>query len=262
MKNYFKEMKAQDMTFSLLCEQYNLPETHEGYFTLKDYFDRRAEGEEYTEEEIASDFTAMELAKMLLLLRDTSSFKIEIAPGRSVFITDKKMIDSLVRYLTSELSDRIQKSENIVEEKRGTKKCKGPHLILCKGYGGGGTGRAYLIPYPSGSTPQKEGFSKEELNAIVKYEKQLKEKTDKYAGNNNTRNPEIGKLASWIRSLLPEEWTNTDRHCFVFDFLLYCGFLDFKGDDWKEKFVGKGERKRKLDQVDDWISSYMSARAK
>ena len=255
-------MKAQDMTFSLLCEQYNLPETHEGYFTLKDFFDRRAEGEEYTDEEIASDFTAMELAKMLLLLRDTSSFKIEIAPGRSAFITDKKMIDSLVRYLTAELSARIQKSENIVGGKCGIKKCKGPHLILCKGYGGGGTGRAYLIPYPSGSTPQKEGFSKVELNAIVKYEKQLKEKIDNFAGNNNTRNPEIGKLASWILSLLPEEWINTDRDCFVFDYLLYCGFLDFKGEDWKEKFVGKGERKKKHDQVEDWISSYMSARAK
>ena len=249
-------MKAQDMSFTCLCEQYNLPETLEGYLALKDFFDHRASNEEYTEEEIASDFTAMELAKMLLLLRDTSCFKIEIAPGHSATISDKKMIDLLVGYLTAELSNRIQKSENIVEEKCGGEKCKGPHLILCKGYGGGGTGRAYLIPYPSGSTPQKEGFSKEELNAIIKYEKQLKRKIDNYAGN-NTRNPEIGKLASWIRSLLPKEWIVTDRDCFVFDYLLYCGFLDFKGDDWKEKYVGKGERKRKYDQVEDWISSYI-----
>lgn len=256
-------MKAQDITFSVLCKQYNLPETHEGYFALMDFFDRRQNNKRYTEEEIASDFTAMELAKMLLLLQGTGSFRIEVAPGHHTTISDKKMIDSLVGYLTGELSNRIQKSENIVEDKGGVKKCKGPHLILCKGYGGGGTGRAYLIPYPPGSSLEKEGFSEVELKAIIKYEKQLKDIIDKYAGNKNTRNPEIGKLASWILSLLPGEWIYTDRNCFVFDYLLYCGFLDFKGDDWKMKFfVGKSDRKRKSDQVDDWISSYRKLIAK
>lgn len=245
------------MTFNLLCEQYKLKEAHEGYWLLKDFFEHRIKGEAFTDEEIASDFTAMEIASMLLLLRGKIKFKIEADHGCSITITDKRMIESLVGYLNMELNKRVNKRGNIVEEKGGDKKCLGPHLILNKGYGGGGTGRAYLIPYPLGCAPQKEGFSDKELEAIIHYEAQLKESICFFAGNANTRNPEIGKMSSWIISLLPNDWTRTDRNCFVFDYLSYSGFLDFKGDVWKMKFIGKGDRKNKCTQVKDWINSYV-----
>ena len=113
MANAKKE--SNEELFNLLCEQYKLKEAHEGYWLLKDFFEHRIKGEAFTDEEIASDFTAMEIASMLLLLRGKIKFKIEADHGCSITITDKRMIESLVGYLNMELNKRVNKRGNIVE---------------------------------------------------------------------------------------------------------------------------------------------------
>lgn len=70
-----------------------------------------------------------------------------------------------------------------------------------------------------------------------------------------SRLPYLGYRAScWINQL-PKRWSQTDKFCFLADFLKCHGELNFKGDIFLGDY-GNMTRKEKADMVKSWLDSY------
>lgn len=236
--------------FEAICGEYGLPAEGGNYYFLLDTFTRKRSGMAYTIEEILEDDLALELAEMLKQL--SSSFGgFSLQTGAKKDYKNPALVEVLKEALEAALQGRVEKGRE--------------HMILSKGYGSGGDqGRAFIIPYPEGSTPQEKGFSKEELEAIITYEKEQRGLVEKMKGNVKnysapTRNPELGKLVVFLKQYLPEEWNEATQNSFLADYLCGAGFLDFKGKAWLDGFRDKLKAEKDR-QVRDWINSYKRVR--
>ena len=115
--------------------------------------------------------------------------------------------------------------------------------------------------HPEGCQPQEEGFNESELDAIIAFGDELKEKVEKMQGRRGTgevaspdksKNPELGGLAGLLLSYLPEDWGTIEKYAFVFDFLELGGWLHFKGEEW-EYNARYYSSKEKYDVVKSWV---------
>lgn len=247
-------MDSKINEFNRLCESCGL--SGWGYTALLSLLIDRLEGRFLTEEEISSDFSALEIATLLRQLNRAKTLSITVNRVNEKY--GENMILVLTNALTDALNAHIQKRENITQEYRGNKTNLGANMILNKGYGGGGTGRAFLIPYPNGELPQEDGFSKAELDAIINYERAQLE-VYKASQGNGTRSRELGHLAEWIiDSFLPSDWVTDTKYFFVINYLIIAGYLDFEGQEWFDKHnkMSINEQSRK---VRYWIDAYHKA---
>ena len=250
------EQSSIQADFEALCNQYGLPVEDSNYYFLLDLFRRRRQGKSFTTEEILADFSALELAGMLKQLSYSGGAFSLVVGGVKKDYNSPLLVEVLKQSLVVALQARV-------------KKC-GANMILSKGYGAGGDeGRAFLIPYPEGCTPQEGGFSEVELNCIIDFEKGLAVEVKKMQGNKErwekegaSRLPELGKLAEWIMQYyLPEDWLPVQKLNFVADFLFLAGFLDFKGEVWKAGFKDKNKQ-QKDKMVRDWVKAYHTSQKK
>lgn len=245
-----KKMSIQE-EFEALCGKYGLPEGEGNYYYLLDTFRRRRARKSFTTEEILSDFTALELARMLKQLVLCGGGFSLVVGGVKKDYNSPALVEVVKQSLEDALQARVRRGRN--------------HLILSKGYGAGGDeGRAFLIPYPEGHKPQASGFSEEELEAIIRKEEELAEEVEKMKGNKMnyttyTRNPELGRLVSFLYQYLPQEWSDATRNAFLADYLCGAGFLDFKGKAWVESFKEKVKEDRDR-QVRRWVEAYLKTK--
>lgn len=248
-----QEQSGKQAEFDALCSQYGLPVGDSNYFFLLDLFQRRRQGVSFTDEEILSDFTALDIARMLKQLSFSKGyFSLKVVGDREKDYTNPALVGIIKQSLEDALGKRVEKGDNNML------------LSKSKGYGAGGDqSRGLLIPYPEGYTPQEVGFSDVELQCIIDFEEGLAVEVKKMQGNKErweekgkSRLPELGKLAEWIIiNYLPKEWKEVDKHNFVADYLFNAGFLDFKSEIWKAGFRDK-KKEQKYKMVLDWIKAY------
>lgn len=251
-----EEQSTIKADFDAICSKYGLEENGEGdYYYLLSLFNGRRQGKAFSKYEILSDFSALEIAQMI---RQLSNFKKKITSigggGDIEEYSSPQLIEILKKPLEQALKERVKKITDI-----GGKN----YLILFIGYGAGGDeGRASMIPYPDGCTPQEEGFSKDELEILIKREEERRKGVLKMQGNKErwedegtSRLQDLGEQAEWIKYYIPQCWTIRKQHCFVFDFLFGAGFLDFKSKIWKKQHKDmKPEQKDRT--IRNWIDSY------
>lgn len=234
-----------------LCRKYELPERDGDYWFLLDLFRRRRQGISYTIEEILADFRPLELAKMLRQLYFADKgFCLRVSGKELEYSKDLAVV--LKDALQAKLGEVVMKS--------------GDRLIIFKGFGpGGDRGRGIVAILPEGETCSNgPGFDIVELDAIIKKEEEIKKLVDASQGRKSrieggpekSRNPELGKLASWILLCLPKHWQITKKYCFVFDYLVLGGWTDFKGEQWKDE-CGTMVEKEKY----DWIKRMLKSAA-
>ena len=246
-----QEQSGIQADFDALCSQYGLPVGDSNYFFLLDLFQRRRLGVSFTDEEILAELSALEIARMLKQLSNSSgAFSLAVGRRKPIIYISPALVGILKQSLEDALEARVEKGKK--------------HLILSKGYGAGGDeGRAFLIEYPEGCTPKAEGFSNRELDAIIAFEEGFEVEVEEMQGNKErweieggSRLPELGKLSEWIiDNYLPKEWQAVDKYNFVADYLFRAGFLDFKGEVWKGGFRDKS-RKEKDRMIRNWLMSY------
>ncbi len=244
--------------YKILCRANNL--SGYGYYALLSLLKDRLEKRFYTEEEIMSDFSVLENAMLLKQLLTSANGMTIIAGGASEQYGNASrsiMIGALVDYLDK----RIQKRAKITAQSGLEITDLGANMILNKGYGGGGTGRAYLIPYPPGVLPQEEGYSIQELDTIIGYESIKQDEYKAYIGNKqggkHSLNPMLGHISEWIiDSFLPKDWILENKLYFVFNYLACAGYLDHKQEAWKFKNIDKGDIHMQGRAVRSWIEAY------
>lgn len=256
------EKNTRIQLYKDLCKAFGF--TGYGYYALLSLLIDRLNDRFYTEEEITSDFTALENARLLRQLLKASELTI-IGGGVTEHYNSVSPI--IIEGLIKSLDSVVQKRSRIIAQNGLEKTDLGANMILNKGWGGGGTGLAFRIPYPDGVTPQKEGYSIEELNAIIDYETIKQEEYQNYLGNKwggtYTRSPLLGHISEWIiESFLPEDWITEDKLNFVFNYLAYAGYLDHKPEAWKTKNIDRGEYHMQGRVARSWIDSYQRIKEK
>lgn len=249
----FDMMNGVDISkLDSLCDQYGLPkDSTSNYLTLVDVYTAKMKGEYYTNAEINADSTAVDLANMLRKISiGGGAFTIA---GNPYKYRNEAFIEGLRKYLTDELLKRVEKVPQY------------NYLLLSVGFGSGGyQGRGHIVPVPDGDIlPKNEGFSKSELDALIakgeelKYFVEISEgKVQKfYKEGKHTYQAELGELAECFLQGLPENWTITNKNCFVADFMRISGFLDKRGDSYLYEF-DKFDKDRKNKEVKAWMNAY------
>ena len=89
----------------------------------------------------------------------------------------------------------------------------------------------------------EDGFTFDELDSIIQAVDGLNQNAKKLQGrkaknaDSFTRTKDISPLAKGILDAMVDYDMNTvARYCFIADFLFDAGFLDFKGDGWKNEY--------------------------
>jgi len=251
---YMQEVREFESEFDALCLEYDLPKRGYNYVSLLTIYVNRRNGGFPTDVEILSDFTALDIARMLKQLSfSKGAFSLAVG-GLSKDYDNPKLVEVLKKSLADALAERVEKmNSNGVN-----------YMILYKAIGR--RRRGFSLPYPAGCSPQEVGFSNEELNAIIDFElghmaevEKMKGNKERWESDGSSRLPELGRLAEMIMEYLPKDWPKVDQLNFVFDFLFKAGFLDFKSEDWKAQFSGIVKsriRKMKDRMVRNWVSSY------
>ena len=248
--------------FDELCAKYNLSKDsqEEGwdYLTLQMIWIEKKQGEFFTPEEIMADFSAMESARMLIQFLQASSTTFGVIAGGvpngfecPIFFEEIKqsLIDALNKKVTKH--SMLQFKENGNEVKK-------PAMILSKGYGGGFTGRCYIIPYPNGVVPQQEGWSIEELTALIKYEIEMKRQWVQSQGkkktnsSQRTRRQEMKALVELVLNYIPLNRNVVEKYVFISDFMQGAGFFDYQGVLWNSDYENMNN-KEKYDIIHKFI---------
>lgn len=243
--------------FDELCANYGLSKDskEEGwdYLSLQVIWVEKKQGQFLTTEEIIADFSVMEFAQLLLQLETNKRNVLEVTTHR-IEGYESPHFFSISKLMYQEyLNKRVQKCARLRFWENGME-VEQPAMILSKGYGGGFTGRAFIIPYPEGVVPQKDGWSIEELQSIVDYERKMKGEWLRSQGiskKHSEQKSRRGELKSLIKSLLPFVPANFDitkRYAFVFD---YMNNLDFfvDIDTGKNRFKTNSDKHRYIDNV-------------
>lgn len=239
--------------FEALAEKYGIPKTGEqdltsNYIILQCIYVSRRMGKYKTSEEIISDFTALDIAKILLQLRySKGNFSIETR-GVSQKYSNKTIVEVMEKSLIDKLGCYVEKGAGC--------------MLLKKGAGGGFTGRGFVIEYPVGVESHPAGyFSDEELQLLISYEmekfndwKLTQGNKQRWEDGGKSRLPELGKVASMIDCYLPNDMKIVDKYNFIAEYMMDAGFLEHMSEDWKVLFNMK-DKKGKVRVVKDWIKS-------
>lgn len=222
--------------------QYYMAEIDSNKVSAEDLPEGWDSGLVFTFEEICSDFSALEIARMLKQL-EKSNGEITIEGGGRKNKYSPELVEILKQSLNEALEQRVKKGKDM--------------MILDKGYGGGFTGRAFIIECPGVDGTQKgTSFSKEELDAIISYETKAKEAWEKTQGNKEeygrTRLTELGKLSNEILAMLPKDWKVSHKQDFAIGFLRGAGYLDYRGEGWLEGFDDKTQLEKRR-EFRNWI---------
>lgn len=261
--------------FDALCQAYGLtpigqneeelyiPNGHSfDYPYLLNLFYNRRIGKALSTYEILSDFKAFDIAKVLNVLSfSKGGFTLTVNPY-SIRCDNPTIVEVLKKSLEEALGQIVEKYPCFEIDG----KDQGATMVLSKGFGGGGNfGRGIIIPYPKGCIPKKDGFSPEELDAIIAHEKVQKERARRMRGNKErweeegySRLPDLGEQAQWLMNYIPLDWDSQTKRSFVADYMFQAGFLDFKSDSWKASFNSK-TNKEKSKLVENWIKAYNKA---
>ena len=244
--------------FEALAEKYGLPkeggsinenrldQLASNYQLLQLIYVGRRSGQYFTSEEIVGDFSALEIARMLKQITQAEGdrFKIDYE-GWIEWYNSPQLVVVLRQSLTDALSQRVKKGNGV--------------LVLFKGYGGGDTGRAFIIELPKGIKPQQGGFSEAELDAIIHSEKEAQSAWEITQGNKErntdnvkSRRPELRDIAEHILGLLPTCWQKVDRYNFVADYMRGAGFLDFMSRV-RLMEIDRMDKKQRSTMVRNWL---------
>ncbi len=256
MGNYMYEEDGFKAEFEAICNRYGYSEEEKDYEALLDLYIDKRKGNAYTMYESLSNFSALEMAKMLkqLLGVGKGGFILQNVGGlESNTFTDVSLLWVLKRSLEDALQERVKK---ITDYKRvdGTI-C--PALLVRKD----GIIDWLHYEYPEGCSPQDNGFSEVELDMIIEGEEEVKERLKRELMGNKekwedgyTRLPDLGEQALMLLDSLPQEWTTRKKHCFIADYMFNAGFLDFKSEQWKAKFERMQDREKDR-MVRNWINA-------
>lgn len=245
---YMQEQERIRDEFDALCDSYGLPKGKYGYVSLLTIFANRRNGGFPTQGEFLADFSAMEIARMLKQLSfSNAGFSLVVGVVTKDY-NSPTLVEVLKQSLVDALAERVVKVNSNGEN----------YMILYKS--SGRKKRGFYLSYPAGCSPQEVGFSENELDAIIDFERGLQDKVKKMQGNvrsntTPTKNPELGELVLSLMQYLPEEWSQATKNAFLADYLCSAGFLDFKGKSWLEGFREK-EKSEKDRLVRNWIKSY------
>lgn len=254
--------KATKDKFDKLCKDGNLNQSLSGYGyqAFLSILDERKNGRFATEEEIRRDFSALEIARMLRQIYKAEEFTLVVEDAKIKY-HNPSLVSIISNTLIKELQKRISKSPHSVAEK-GNEIVEDYGAVMYLNKTAGSDGRVTRIPYPEGVIPYLEdGFSIEEIDAIIKFEEMQEVISRKYLGN-GTRSPELGHLCEILLPFLPEEWILEDKHYFLYCFLVLAGFLDFRGEKWISAQESTKWKNDKAHQVKDWIKAYHNHRKK
>lgn len=261
---------AQD--FKALCQQYGLPEDENQTALLGVYLS--GEGMMPASPYLKQDVFG--LARMLKQLSFARKRGFSLLVGGIKEDYDAEQVEVLKKPLEDALREKVVKyKETWVNPAslgiKGVPKDKmlnleRASLAIILPFAGGEMERRIWL-YPEGVNPSEQGFSREELDAILDFEKRVKVVVEKLQGNKErwenegrSRLPELGSLAVLIKSYLPGEWEVRKQLTFIADFLFGAGFLDFKGELWKEAFKGKNPAEKDR-LVRNWIASYQKVQS-
>lgn len=254
--------KAIKDRFDKLCNDSYLNQSLSGYGyqAFLSILDNRITGRFATEEEIGRDFSALEIAQMLKQIYKAEEFTLVVEDARIKY-RNSSLVAIISDSLIKELQKRISKSPHSVA-KRGNDIVEDYGAVMYLNKFAGNDGRVTRIPYPEGVTPYLEdGFSIEEIDEIIRFEKMQETISRKYLGN-KTRSPELGHLCEILLPFLPEEWILEDKCYFLYGFLVLAGFLDFRGEKWISAQESTKWKNDKAHQVKDWIKAYHKHRKK
>lgn len=238
------EQSSIQADFDSLCKNYGLQVDSECYRELSYIFTSRRQGKYFTTYELNSNFPALDIARML---KQLSFFRGEVSLVLAGFSQDYHspfLVEVLKNSLIDALKGIVRKTETDISV-----------------FYGNNRDCLYCLCYPDGYVPQMEGFSEKELDWIIEMGESLNERVKKYAGNTQpkgkapTRNPALGEFVLDFYPILPQEWNDATRNAFLADFLCDAGFLDFKGDAWKQGFKDK-LKEDKDRQVRRWVEAY------
>lgn len=223
------------------------------YLTLQMLWVEKKQGQFLTPEEIMADFSVMESAQFLLQLETNKRDVLEVTTQRIEAYESQHFFKISKMMYQDYLDKRVQKCSRLRFLENGIEVEK-PAMILLKGYGGGFTGRAFIIPYPEGVMPQKEGWSIEELESIVAYERKMKGewiRSQGIAKKHSEQKSRRGELKSLIESLLPfvpASFQKAKKYAFVFDYMQHLDFfVDI--DTGKNKFKTDSQKYRYIDNL-------------
>lgn len=266
IENYMLEQDSIKSEFDAFCDKYGLRKRSGAYVALLTIFANRRQGKFYTPYESLSDYSTLELAKML---KQLSFFKgkLSVVVGS---VTDDYTSPFLVEVLKKSLEDALQGKVKKVKDFIEGDQSVGACMVFYKPHGKD-RWKGYPIKYPEGCTFQDGRFSDEELDFIItiennwkKYvEDSLQGNLEKWEGNNYTRIPDLGFQVEWLlgMNLLPPEWNTQKQYCFIADFLFLAGYLDFKSASWKESYNSMVD-KDKSRMVRYWIQAYRKTKKK
>lgn len=243
--------------FDELCTEYGLSKDSEvegwDYLTLQMVWIEKKQGQFLTPEEIMADFSVMESAQFLLQLETNKRDVMEVTTHRVEGYESPHFFKISKMIYQGYLDKRVQKFQRLKFQENGVEVEK-PAMILSKGYGGGFTGRAFIIPYPEGVVPQNIGWSIQELESIVAYERKMKGEWIRSQGiskKHSEQKSRRGELKLLIESLLPyvpASFNVTTKYAFIFDYMQHLDFfVDI--DTGKNKFKTNTDKYRYIDNV-------------
>lgn len=257
--------KDQQKEFEAFWKSYNLPPDTNAYWTLFDMWLGFRSGQYKTDIDILGDTTAYDCARLLKQLNEAigGEFSLECGLKGGEKYKNPALLKMLQESLNTTLSAYVEKRKGV--------------LILSKCYGGGDTGRAFIIDCPD-SNPKEADFSDAELTAIVRFEESTQREVNKLQGRkvrnrDNSKNydgagksAELGLEATIILEIIKglhfiPKGEDVDkiifRYNFVFEFMESAGLLDCRPD--KQALLANGMKMRER-YVKNWITAYKATK--
>lgn len=232
--------------FCALCRKYGLPcdpgEVDRFNWTLFNIFKEKRTG---------SPWTALENIGDPSSVADIAHLLAQVMEGD---ITVQGSIRPMPITYTNPETRRLLK-ESLVEILKRRVFRYGDKLVLALSR----TGAKIVTDKTSGP---EDGFTFDELDSIIHAVDGLNADAKKLQGrkakdsDSFTHTKDISPLAKDLENIVSEYGLKTmARYSFVADFLFEAGFLDFKGDEWKEDYihVWKDKYKEKYDFIKAFI---------
>jgi hypothetical protein len=218
--------------FCALCRNYGLPcdpgEVDRFNWTLFNTFKDKRTGLACTAlENIGDPSSVADIARLLAQVME-GDIKVE-GRIRTIPYTNRETLGLLKESLVDILKRRVFRY--------------GKKLVLS-------LNQTAIIVSDNANGPE-DGFTFDELGGIVqavdgliKNAKNLQGRKAKNA-DSFTRTKDISPLTKNLADIISEYGLNTvARHCFVADFLFDAGFLDFKGDEWKNEYKTYNDKEK------------------
>ena len=218
--------------FCALCREYGLPcdpgEVDRFNWTLFYIFKEKRTGSSWTAlENIGDPSSVADIARLLVKVMD-GGFSVEHGNGVIPF-TNRETLGLLKESLVEILKRRVFRY--------------GKKLFLS-------LNQTAIVVSNNANGPE-DGFTFDELDGIIQAVDDLNENAKKLRGrkaknaDSFTRTKDISPLAKGILDAMVDYDMNTvARYCFAADFLFDAGFLDFKGDEWKNEYKTYNDKEK------------------